>query len=198
MHRLMWKIGTAQCRSIDVPIGFDVLVCGAKPKHVIELRRNANIDLRLYRRCTEVVVAHIVGASVLYPLGTQLHCLPWLYRDLWRLCAHRGRVSDWRPTLERFTAFRLDRAFDYFRLPLAEAPFVYVRVIAALLWVCRYVFESALNYRDYFYRFLGTIRSGRLKTVSAVAAYWMSWNSSVWNTTLPGVIARFRSVSGQR
>src|SRR5882724_9241942 len=35
-------------------------------------------------------------------------------------------------------------------------------------------------------------RSGRLKTVSVLGAYWISCINSFWNTTLPGVVATFK------
>ena len=36
---------------------------------------------------------------------------------------------------------------------------------------------------------------GRSNTSSVLGLYWMSWMSSFWNTTLPGVIARFLPTS---
>ena len=41
----------------------------------------------------------------------------------------------------------------------------------------------------------GTITSGRSYTSSVVGVYWISWISSFWKTTLPGVVPTFSPTS---
>ena len=41
----------------------------------------------------------------------------------------------------------------------------------------------------------GTISSGVACTLSVLGAYWISWMSSFWNTTLPGEVAMLRPTS---
>ena len=41
----------------------------------------------------------------------------------------------------------------------------------------------------------GTISSGLLYWSGVVGSYWISWNSSFWKITLPGVVATFLPIS---